>query len=100
MISSLHSGLPPVPPASPSEEVPPLEQIYEELNLTHFEGCLIRPDLRWNHRLRSSAGRFIPVSRRFWPTGHELKPTIEVAGYLLQEARARELIYDTMGHEM
>jgi predicted SprT family Zn-dependent metalloprotease len=53
--------------------------------------------LAWNARLRSSAGRFVPGRRRLWQA---VPPTIEIAAYLQEEARAEELIRDTLGHEM
>jgi len=74
-----------------------LQQYFEQVNQTHFDGFLEAPVLRWNSRLRSSAGRFIPGSRKFWK---ELPPVIEIATYLQREERAHELILDTMAHEM
>ena len=53
--------------------------------------------LSWNSRLRSSAGRFIPGRRKFFK---QEPPTIELASYLLEEQQARDLIYDTLAHEM
>lgn len=74
-----------------------LRQLFERINLAHFDGFLDAPVLRWNSRLRSSAGRFFPGSRRF----PELRqPAIEVASYLLEESTAEALIADTMAHEM
>ncbi|MCM2278828.1 MAG: SprT-like domain-containing protein [Oligoflexia bacterium] len=71
--------------------------VFERINLAHFDGFLDLPRLSWNSRLRSSAGRFIPGSRRF-PL--ERVPTIEVASYLLEESAAAALIEDTIAHEM
>lgn len=74
-----------------------LREIFEKFNQEHFSGALALPVLRWNKRLRSSAGRFVPGSYRFLTTIH---PVIEIASYLKTEERARELIADTLGHEM
>ena len=74
----------------------PLHVIFDQVNQKHFEGCLDPPTLRWNERLRTSAGRFIPGSRRVL----EHQPVIEMASYLMQEPRASTLLLDTMGHEM
>ena len=74
-----------------------LEQVFEKVNRRHFDGFLDPPVLRWNSRLRSSAGRFIPGSRMFFAS----RPSfIEVASYLQQEESAAALIEDTMAHEM
>lgn len=70
---------------------------FEQLNQAHFDGFLDPPVLRWNSRLRSSAGRFVPGSRRFVL---EAPPAIEIAAYLLEEKDAHALIEDTLGHEM
>ena len=75
-----------------------LVRVFDQINHAHFEGFLDPLNLSWNPRLRSSAGRFIPISRRLISEG-EL-PTIEVATYLQSEAQAATLIADTMGHEM
>lgn len=74
-----------------------LASLFQEINVEHFDGFLEAPSLKWNSRLRSSAGRFIPGSRRFF---HQSPPCIEVASYLLEEAGAEALIRDTMAHEM
>ncbi len=47
--------------------------------------------MRWNSRLRTSAGRFYP---------HPKQAVIEVASYLCEEENAEQLIRDTIGHEM
>jgi SprT-like protein len=74
-----------------------LRQIFDDLNQKHFDGFLDAPLLGWNSRLRSSAGRFIPGSRRFF----RLKPAkIEVASYLIQEHDGKRHIVDTIAHEM
>lgn len=75
-----------------------LHRIFAEINDAHFDGFLTVPVLRWNSRLRSSAGRFIPGHRR--GLFANAQPTIEVASYLLEETNGPELIYDTIGHEM
>ncbi len=70
---------------------------FDKVNETHFDGFLELPTLKWNTRLRTSAGRFIPGSRKFWV---DLPPMIEVASYLLQETECEKLIQDTLAHEM
>ena len=70
--------------------------IFQEINATHFDCFLEPPVLRWNARLRSSAGRFVPGSRKPWG-GYSRPPAIEIAGFV------RELdaeLKDTIGHEM
>lgn len=74
-----------------------LSILFQEINRSFFDGFLDPPDLRWNSRLRSSAGRFIPGSRKYLVS---LPPRIEIASYLKEEANAAALIYDTMAHEM
>jgi len=71
--------------------------VFTEINLKSFDGFLDPPVLRLNSRLRSSAGRFIPGSRRFF---REAPPTIEIASYLLEEPQAKDLVADTVAHEM
>jgi predicted SprT family Zn-dependent metalloprotease len=71
--------------------------MFNGINLTCFGGALEIPKLIWNSRLRASAGRFIPGSRKF-PSLYP--PRIEIASYLREEARCYELVYDTMAHEM
>ncbi|NBU20850.1 M48 family peptidase [bacterium] len=78
-------------------KVPDLALIFAQINERHFDGFLDLPTLQWNSRLRSSAGRFFPGSRK-WLI--EFPPKIEIASYLIQEQRAHELIIDTLGHEM
>jgi predicted SprT family Zn-dependent metalloprotease len=70
---------------------------FAAVNDRHFDGFLTPPRLKFNSRLRASAGRFIP-GRRSWL--REFPPVIEIATYLLEESRALELIADTMAHEM
>jgi predicted SprT family Zn-dependent metalloprotease len=74
-----------------------LHQAFLRINETHFDGFLDPPALCWNSRLRSSAGRFIPGSRKFW---NDLPPVIEIASYLMDEANSEALILDTLAHEM
>ena len=79
-----------------------LEEIFQQVNQAHFDGFLDPPVLRWNSRLRSAAGRFIPGSRKLWfsMASKDAAPVIEVASYLLQEVGAESLIQDTVAHEM
>src|SRR4051794_27291054 len=74
-----------------------LESLFEEINAAHFDSFLVVPTLTWNSRLRSSAGRFVPGSRKFFL---EIPARIEVASYLLGEENALEHIRDTLAHEM
>jgi predicted SprT family Zn-dependent metalloprotease len=71
--------------------------IFEAVNVAHFDGFLDPPVLRWNTRLRASAGRFLPGSRKFVIA---VPPAIELAAYLLEEGNAAELVRDTLSHEM
>ncbi len=68
-----------------------LIRIFTEWNLRSFSGELPVPEIRWNSRLKTSAGRFIPDRTR---------SIIEVATYLCEEPNAEHLIRDTIGHEM
>lgn len=74
-----------------------LQLEFERINEAHFDGCLETPALRWNSRLRTSAGRFIPGSRKWL---RDLPPVIEIASYLLEESEAERLVRDTLAHEM
>lgn len=74
-----------------------LLRIFQELCHEHFDGFLDAPSLRWNARLRSSAGRFVPGSRKH---PGDLPPAIEVATYLRKMEGAEALIRDTIAHEM
>ena len=74
-----------------------LVDFFIDLNIKHFDGFLEPPTLKWNSRLRSSAGRFIPGSRKYVDL---YPPKIEIASYLLEEADAAKHMYDTMAHEM
>jgi predicted SprT family Zn-dependent metalloprotease len=71
--------------------------LFLEINDLHFDGFLDIPDLCWNSRLRASAGRFIPGSRKFIKA---FPPKIEIASYLVEEKNAPVLICDTLAHEM
>ncbi len=79
-----------------------LRRYFDEVNLQHFDGFLEVPQLKWNSRLRSSAGRFYPVRRAVFlnPFGADRRPTIDVASYLLEEEGSEALIRDTVAHEM
>lgn len=74
-----------------------LLELFRRINESHFDGFLDPPVLKWNSRLRTSAGRFFPGSRKFF---REIPPRIEVASYLIEEVNAEKLIEDTMAHEM
>jgi len=74
-----------------------LETLFHELNQQHFAGELPLPNLRWNSRLSSSAGRFCPGSRN--PL-RPRKPEIEVATYLKALPDGEIHIRDTILHEM
>lgn len=74
-----------------------LRRIFQELSQEHFDGFLDEPALRWNARLRSCAGRFVPGSRK---RPDQLPPAIEIAAYLRQDVRPEALIRETMAHEM
>ncbi len=69
-----------------------LNRVFTEWNLKYFRGALPVPELRWNSRLKTTAGRFIPQTRS--------KAAIEIATYLLSLADAEALVKDTIGHEM
>ena len=78
-------------------DLPKLEDFFTDINSEHFEGLLSAPFLKWNSRLRTSAGRFIPARQSLWKVR---PPTIEIALYLVEERKAFELIKDTIAHEM
>lgn len=101
-----------------------LAKLFQQLNEQHFDGFLDLPDLKWNSRLRSSAGRFIPgrseqkrgknkgsltarlaamagISRAGTHSVAAQRPAqIEVATYLAQEGESARHIRDTLAHEM
>jgi predicted SprT family Zn-dependent metalloprotease len=70
---------------------------FESINAKHFDSFLDPPVLRWNSRLRSSAGRFIPGSRKYSDLH---PPIIEIASYLLEERDCAKYVLDTLAHEM
>lgn len=79
---------------------PDLKDLFREISERHFDGLLVAPTLRWNTRLSSSAGRFIPprnVRLTFFPVEG---PIIEIAGYLLKLENGIHHIRDTLAHEM
>lgn len=74
-----------------------LTKLFSEINLLHFEGALAVPTLKWNNRLKSSAGRFFPGSRKWLKLQ---PPKIEIAQYLLDHENSEHLVRDTLAHEM
>lgn len=76
-----------------------LLEIFERINQKHFDGFLDAPALEFNSRLRTSAGRFVPGTRRAL-FSQQRPPLIEVAQYLVEEADSFALIEDTIAHEM
>ena len=74
-----------------------LEDIFHELNRQHFATELPLPQLRWNARLSTSAGRFCPGSRHFL---RPRAPLIEVASYLRDLPDGTMHVRDTILHEM
>ena len=80
-----------------SKELPSLKELFKKINQDHFGDELEVPNLFWNSRLRTSAGRFIPCARKWF--GRD-KPTIDIASYLLDEEGGFSLVWDTVAHEM
>lgn len=74
-----------------------LDEIFDRFNEKYFDGFLRPPILTTNSRLRSSAGRFIPGSRKYFDLQ---SPIIEIAQYLCELDDAPRWVEDTMGHEM
>ncbi len=81
--------------------------LFDEVNREWFDGFLDRPELVWNSRLRSSAGRFVPGTRSLpshsllnWMPRKVVSPKIEVASYLLEETESSRHVRDTLAHEM
>ena len=72
-----------------------LASIFDRLNDLHFDGFLERPVLKWNSRLRTSSGRFLPGQR-----SRHVPATIEVASYLLEEPECETHVRETIAHEM
>ena len=75
-----------------------LLQIFNQLNAQHFDGFLDPPVLRWNGRLKTSAGRFFPGTRR--RVLYSRPPIIEVASYLCNEPEGEIHVRETLAHEM
>jgi predicted SprT family Zn-dependent metalloprotease len=80
-----------------SESLALLSGLFQQVNSLHFDGFLEAPILRWNSRLRTSAGRFVPGSRKYW---RRYPAVIEVASYLATHEKAEDHIRDTLAHEM
>ncbi|MFZ9594679.1 MAG: SprT-like domain-containing protein [Bdellovibrionia bacterium] len=76
---------------------PDLVQIFNEINDAHFDGFLDPPQLLWNARLSSTAGRFIPGKRKMLES---FPAQIEVASFLLNYPDALERVQDAVAHEM
>jgi len=80
-----------------------LTDFFHELNKEYFNSELPLPVIRWNTRLRSSAGRFIPSRKMnliFFSKRVELPPAIEIAYYLKNHKDSLYHIKDTIAHEM
>ncbi len=75
----------------------PLRVLFFEVNVRKFSCQLPTPELKWNNRLRAAAGRFTPVHFR---RGKKYPSTIEISSYLVHLPNSKELIKDTMAHEM
>lgn len=76
----------------------PLKTFFHELNEKHFSGELPLPLLKWNYRLRSTAGMFMPGKRKSKSPHKDC--VIEVAAYLKEVAEGEKHIRDTILHEM
>ncbi|MCO5143372.1 MAG: SprT-like domain-containing protein [Oligoflexia bacterium] len=74
-----------------------LEQIFLELNTLHFQQSLPTPLLQWNKKLRTTAGRFSPGSKRF---AFARLAKIEIADYLKALPEGSMHVRDTILHEM
>ncbi len=73
--------------------------LFQQVNERHFDGMLDPPELRWNARLRTSAGRFFAGKRkRLFSPGRA--PLIEIASYLLEEQDPETHVRETIAHEM
>ncbi len=75
-----------------------LHVAFQTLNEKHFDGFLDPPQICWNARLRTCAGRFFPGRTPKQSEG--IHPKIEIARYLARLEQAEELIHDVLGHEM
>ncbi len=85
----------------PHDAMERVERWFAEINALHFDAFLDPPVFRFNSRLRSSAGRFIPGVRsgsRIFVGGRP--PVIELATYLFEEQEAEKYLKDTLAHEM
>lgn len=67
-----------------------LDSLFIELRAEHFPIEMPLPDLRWNSRMSTSAGRFCPAGR----------PLIEIASYLRKRSDGEKHVRDTLLHEM
>ncbi len=67
-----------------------LYTLFFKINRLHFDSFLEAPFLRFNPRLRTQLGRFLPGR----------SPQIEIASTLLTEEHSAALIYDTLLHEI
>lgn len=74
-----------------------LQKVFQTLNEQHFKAVLPHPILKWNSRLRATAGRFTPGTRvPFLPE----TAVIEIASYLQGIENGAKHVQDTMLHEM
>lgn len=76
---------------------PSLQSIFQELNHQHFEGVLPMPSIRWNGRLISCAGRFLPASRSLLRVR---QPIIELSMRILEVPDSVDAMKCVLGHEM
>jgi len=76
-----------------------LKVIFQKINDAHFDSRLPLIELKWNSRLRVSAGRFFPGKRKYLIRPAS-PPVIEIASYLSEEVNGIDLIEDTLAHEM
>jgi predicted SprT family Zn-dependent metalloprotease len=74
-----------------------LEAYFSQINTQYFRAQLPLPTLRWNSRLRTTAGRFCPGSHN--PFRPKIS-VIEVADYLRQHKEGEKHVRDTILHEM
>ena len=73
-----------------------LQKYFDRINRLHFDGCLDAPVLRWNTRLRTSAGLFFPGGRR---GAYRSPPRIEIATYLQKQEEPEKSIEGAVAHE-
>ncbi len=81
----------------PTEEIS-LDRAFQWINDRYFDGFLDPPELIWNSRLRTCAGRFTPGKSK--APFLAMKPKIEIAQYLADLNQATLLVQDVLGHEM